>query len=74
MNSFTVTYTIKYKIAFATEYVFNQFNDCYNLKTGRKIKKVYNNGCLGYSIKGNFYSLVKLRPYLIKPKKEQLPF
>lgn len=74
MHTFTVTYTIKYVIDFAPEYVFNQHNDCYNLKSGRKIKKVYNNGCLGYSIKGKFCSLKKLRKNLVKPKKEKLPF
>lgn len=74
MHTFTVTYTVKYKINFAPEYVFNQNKECWNLKTGRRIKKVTKNGMIGYSIKRKFYSLKRLRNYLIKPKKETLPF
>jgi hypothetical protein len=74
MNRISVNYTIKYELSIATHYVWTTNNLCFNLKTGRKIKQVYNNGCLGYSIQGKFMSLKKLRPLLIKPIEPTLPF
>lgn len=74
MHSFTVTYSIKYLVSFAPHYVFNQYKECHNLKTGRRIKKVRQGGSIGYNIKGKFYSLTKLRNYLAKPKEEICPF
>jgi hypothetical protein len=74
MHSFTITYTIKYVIDFAPNYAFNQYKEMYNLKTGRRKKKVSNNGTIGYIIDGKFYSLNQLRPHLIKPKKNNCPF
>ena len=74
MNTITVTYTIKYRLKNNENYVWTNCNKCFNSKTGREIKKVYNNGCIGYSINGNFQSLKKLRKLLIKPKVIKLPF
>lgn len=74
MHTFTVTYSIKYVVDFADHYVFNQHRECYNLRTGRRLKKVRKGGSIGYVIKGKFYSLTKLRTYLAKPKKEICPF
>lgn len=74
MNSFTVTYSIKYVIDFADYYVFNQYKECYNLKTRRRIKKVKKGGSIGYVIKSKFYSLTSLRKHLVKPKNETCPF
>jgi len=74
MKSFTITYAVKYELSTAPHYVWNQYNECFNLRTGRKIKQVIKNGCIGYSIKGKFLSLTKLRPLLRKPKENKLPF
>ena len=75
MNSFTVNYTYKHRISFAPNYVFSSCGKCMNLKTNRLIKKVYNIGCIGFNIKGKFYSLTKLRSSLeLMPKKEYCPF
>lgn len=74
MHCFTITYTITFIIDFAPYYAFNKYRELYNLKTGRRLKKISNNGTLGYKIKGKFYSLKKLRKHLIKPEKESLPF
>jgi len=74
MQTITVTYTIKFVISFATEYVFTKCNLCFNAKTGRKIKQVYNNGSIGYIINGKFKSLKYLREYLIKPGLNSCPF
>ena len=64
MNTISITYTNKYFISFAPEYKFTTCNLLFNNKTGRKIKQIYNNGCIGYSIRGKFYSLTKLRECL----------
>ena len=74
MHSFTVTYTIKYKISFAKHYVFNEHKQCFNLRTGRFIKRVLVGGSIGYIIDGKFKSLVFLRKNLEKPEKQVLPF
>jgi len=71
MNSFTITYTYNYRLDFANHYVFTNCGKCMNLKTGRLIKKVYNSGCIGYNIKGKFYSLTKLRNHLEKVNKDK---
>ena len=73
MNSFTIHYTYKYRLSFAKHYVFSNCGKCYNIKTGRLIKKVYNSGCIGFNINGKFYSLTKLRGNLelIKPTTPQ---
>jgi len=74
MSTFTVTYTIKYELSFANYYVWNKYKECFNLKTGRKIKQVMVGGSIGYIIDGKFKSLKYLKKFLIKPKKEDLPF
>jgi hypothetical protein len=74
MKSISITYSIKFVIDFADNYGFTQCKKCFNLKTNRQIKQVYNNGCIGYSINGKFYSLHKLRKHLIKPITVEMPF
>jgi len=74
MHTFTVTYAIKYVIDFADYYAFNQYKECYNTKTGRRIKKVMQGRSIGYNINGKFYSLTRLRKHLVKPRKEVCPF
>lgn len=74
MNTISVIYRYKYCISFADNYKFTTCGLCINAKTGRLIKKVYNSGSIGYSINGKFYSLKKLRNYLVKEKSEKLPF
>jgi len=74
MDTITITYTIKFRVDFAPEYVFNNHKECFNAKTGRRIKQVYNNGSIGYVFRGKFYSLKNLRKHLVKPVKVQCPF
>lgn len=74
MNYITVTYAIKYELNFAPHYKWLENNKCYNAKTGRFIKQIYNNRCIGYVINGKFKSLTHLRRHLTKPKIEILPF
>ena len=74
MNLVTVTYTYVYELDFAPEYVFTKCKKCINAKRNKELKQVIKGGCIGYNIRGKFYSLKKLKPHLIKPKKERLPF
>jgi len=74
MNKITVSYAYKYRLDFAKNYVFTKCGKCFNLKTNRQIKKVYNSRCIGFKIKGKFYSLTKLKNHLEKIPKEKRPF
>ena len=74
MSRHSITYTVKYEIDFASNYKFTTCGLCINTKTSRLIKKVYKNGSIGYSIKGRFYSLTKLRKHLVKPVILKCPF
>ena len=60
--------TYVYQLSIAPNYKWDNKGICYNDKTGRIIKQVLNNGCIGYNIKGKFISLTKLRALLEKPK------
>ena len=74
MSLISINYTTKYCIDFANEYQFTTCKKCINVKTGRFIKKVFNNGCIGYVIRGKFYSLTKLKNHLTKIIKQECPF
>ena len=75
MNSISITYTLKYQLKTAPHYQFTTDKQCFNIKTGRKIKQTYCGGSIGYCINGKFRSLASLRKELERiPKKEVLPF
>jgi hypothetical protein len=74
MNTVTVTYTIKYELSTHPNYVWTKDDICFNIKTGRKIRQVYNKGSIGYNICGKFKSIKSLRPLLRKPKNINCPF
>ena len=74
---------VTHQLSFAPNYKFQITNEinvfveckCFNSKTNREIKQVYNNGSIGFNICGKFYSLKKLKAYLEKiPTNERLPF
>lgn len=74
MQTFTIVYTVKYVLDFASNYVWTKDDLCFNLKTNRRIKQVYKSGSIGYYINSKFYSIKFLRKHLIKPKQEYCPF
>lgn len=75
MHTISVNYTCKYRLKFATNYIFTTCKKCFNLKTGRMIKQVYNSGSIGYVINGKFKTLKYLKTQLeLIPKKEFYPF
>jgi len=74
MNTISIIYTLKWEIDFAPYYQFTTCKKLINCRTGKLIKKVSNNGCIGYNLQGKFYSLIKLKPHIQKIKFEKLPF
>jgi hypothetical protein len=75
MLEITINYTCKYRLKTSPNYVFTSCGLCYNLKTGRLIKQVYNSNCIGYTINGKFKSLTYLKTRLEKiPPKQYCPF
>ena len=75
MITISVSYTSKYRLKFANNYDWTKCGKCYNLKTSRLIKQVYNSGCIGYTINSKFYSRKYLRLQLeLIPTKEYIPF
>lgn len=74
MSSITVNYTLIWCLDFADNYQWTKCGKCFNVKTNKQLKKVYNNGTIGYNINGKFKSLTYLRKHLIKIKTNLLPF
>jgi len=72
----TVIYTVEitYTIIGHEHYVFDKLKNLHNKKTGRIIKQKSKNGMIGYYINGKFMSTKRLKPLLIKPPKNILPF
>ena len=63
-----------YELDFAPNYQWSKCKKCFNIKTGRQIKQVYNSGSVGYNIKGKFKSLYYLRSHLRPIQKRTSPF
>lgn len=74
MNTISINYTLVFELNFANNYKWTKCGKCFNTLTNRQIKQTYNSGCLGYNIKGKFYSLTYLRNQLVKIKKVEIPF
>ena len=75
MNYISINKAIKYELSISPNYKWLNDNSCYNVKTGRVIKQVYNSRCIGYIINGKFMSLSKIRALLRKPPiDEYCPF
>lgn len=70
----SVIYAYNYVLSFAENYAFTTCKKCINLKTNKEIKKVYNNGCLGFNINSKFYSLTSLKTFLVKKQINNCPF
>jgi hypothetical protein len=74
MSSISINYTLIYQLKFAVNYQWTKCGKCFNTKTGKQIKQVYNNGCIGYNIKGKFKSLKYLRTQLERISSVSVPF
>lgn len=56
----TIKYLYKYRLIFTQNYVFSG-DKCFNSKTNREIKQVYNNGSMGFNICRKFKSIKFLK-------------
>jgi len=74
MNTISIKYTLVYQLNFANNYQWSKCGKCFNIKTGRQIKQTLNSGCIGYNIKGRFYSATFLRNKLELIPKQSTPF
>lgn len=74
MPIFTTKVDLFWKLDFAENYQFDKDGNCYNVKTGRKIKQTVVGYTVGYCINSKFHSLGKLRSSLVKIEKTKCPF
>lgn len=74
MHSISINYVLKYELSFSEKYKWTRDGKCFNVITGRQIKKVMCGRSIGYCIDGKFYSLNTLRKNLIEINKYKLPF
>lgn len=74
MNTISVNYTLEFELDFAPQYKWTKDGLCFNSTTGRKLKQCLNSGCIGYNIKGKFYSLKHLRKHIRKIEILEIPF
>jgi hypothetical protein len=73
MNYISINYALVYQLTFAKNYKWTKCGKCFNTKTGKELNQKYNSRCLGYYIKGKFYSLTYLK-HLEIIKKSDCPF
>lgn len=74
MHTISINYTLKWQVNFAPHYKFTTCKKLINCKTGKFIKKVSNNGCIGYFLQSKFYSLKTLKNHIELIKFETTPF
>lgn len=74
MSTILTTYTLVWRLKFAPNYQWTKNGMCINITRSKILKKCYNSGCVGYNIKGRFYSLKYLRTQLEKIPKNICPF
>ena len=74
MSTISITYTLEFQLDFAENYQWTKDGKCFNSKTNRQIKQCYNSGCVGYNIRGRFYSLKYLRTRMQKIENIKPPF
>jgi hypothetical protein len=63
MQRISITYTCKWRVKFATHYLFTRCKKLINSRTGKEIKKVSKGSCIGYVIESKFISLTALKLY-----------
>ena len=74
MVVFTRKVDLVWQLDFADNYQFDRTGDCYNVRTGRKLKRTMVGYTVGYCIGGKFMSLSKIRNSLIKIERTECPF
>ncbi len=74
MTVITSKVDLVWQLDFANNYQFDRAGDCYNIRTGRQLKRTVVGYTVGYCICGKFMSLTKLRKSLIKIGRTECPF
>jgi hypothetical protein len=74
MPTITVTYQLIWRLRNYPQYQFTADRQCYNTRTGRRIRQTRCGGSIGYCIVGKFHSFTALRPQLEKIPRELCPF
>jgi hypothetical protein len=74
MPLFTKEVNLVWMLDYANNYQFDKLGNCYNIKTGKQLKKTIVGYTEGYCIKSKFKSLKILRKHLIKIKDVDCPF
>lgn len=77
METITIstTYALKWEVKNTPYYKVSKCGKVFNCKTGKMLKRIYNNGSIGYVIDGKFTTLANLRKELIEIKnKPKAPF
>ncbi|MFA5719983.1 MAG: hypothetical protein WC939_02855 [Acholeplasmataceae bacterium] len=74
MKTISISYALVWQIQDAKEYKWSKCGKCFNTKTNKELKQVYNSRCLGYNIKGKFRSLKQIRKQLVKIEEVECPF
>jgi hypothetical protein len=67
-------HTLIWELDFAPEYKWTKCGKCFNTKTGRQLKQVYQKRSIGFCIRSKFIPLTRLREHLKKIEKEHIPF
>jgi hypothetical protein len=74
MANFTVKVDLIWMLDFANNYQFDRNGNCYNIKSGRQVKRTMIGYTEGYCISGKFKSISRLRESLVRIPKIKTPF
>lgn len=74
MTVFTEEVDLVWMLDYANNYQFDRNGDCYNIKTGKQLKRTVVGYTEGYCINSSFKSLSFLREHLVKVKGVDCPF
>ena len=72
--SISNSYVLKFSLKDNPQYAWSKCGKCFNIKTGREIRKVICGRSVGYCINGGFKSLNTLRKQLVKIEDTKCPF
>lgn len=74
MTVFTRDIDLVWHYSDSPNYQFDRDGNCYNVKTGRQLKRTVIGYTEGYCLKGKFKSLKVIREKLIKIEDNECPF
>lgn len=74
MTVFTKKVDLIWQLNFAENYQFDKEGNCYNVETGKQLKRTVVGYTTGYCVRGKFKSLTALRKNLVKISKIEIPF